>query len=369
MGQYNIAVLGGDGIGPEVTAEAVRVLRAIAGRFGHHFTFHEALVGQRALEAEGAPISQATLSLCAQSDAVLFGAVGTIDAGQATAAVKPESAILRLRKELGLFSNLRPVRPLPALVEASAIRPERLQGVDLLVVRELTGGLYFGKPSEIRESEAGALAVDTMIYSEAEIERVVRCACELAQRRRRRVTSVDKANVLSCSRLWRRVAGRVAAEYPDVEVRHLLVDACAMDLLRRPAEFDVIVTENMFGDILTDEASMLAGSMGLLPSASLGARQTAHGQFGLYEPIHGSAPDIAGQGKANPLAAILSAALLLRHSLNLAAEAAAIEQAVEATIAAGYRTPNIAAQETPVSTRVMGEEVARRVALAGGPGE
>ncbi len=371
MGQYSIAVLGGDGIGPEVTAEAVRVLQAIAERFGHRFIFQTTLVGQSALETEGTPISQETLALCAQSDAVLFGAVGTLDARPAASgAAKPESAILRLRKELELFTNLRPVRPFPALAEASPLRPERLQSVDLIVVRELTGGLYFGKPSEIRESASGADAIDTMSYSEAEIERVVRYACELARRRRRKLTSVDKANVLSCSRLWRRVAERVARDYPDVELRHLLVDACAMDLLRQPAAFDVIVTENMFGDILTDEASMLAGSLGLLPSASLGTRGTRHGQFGLYEPIHGTAPDIAGQGKANPLAAILSAALLLRHSLSLAAEAAAVERAVEATIAAGYRTPDIAtAQETPVSTQVMGAEVARRVGLAGAPAE
>jgi 3-isopropylmalate dehydrogenase len=370
MGHYRIAVLGGDGIGPEVTAEAAQVLQTVAQRFGHTFTFTEALVGQSAIEAEGAPVSDATLALCAASDAVLFGAVGTIDARQSASGPKPESAILRLRKQLDLFTNLRPVHPFPALLDASAIRPERLQGVDLVVVRELTGGLYFGKPSEIRESEDGALAIDTMLYSEGEIERVVRYACEMARGRRKRVTSVDKANVLSCSRLWRRVAERVALGYPDVEMRHALVDSTAMDLIRRPAEFDVIVTENMFGDILTDEASMLAGSMGLLPSASLGTRTTAHGQFGLYEPIHGTAPDIAGQGKANPLAAILSAALLLRYSLGLAAEAAAVEHAVEAVIVAGYRTPDIAtAEETPVSTRAMGAEVARRVGLADAPAE
>src|SRR5579883_2911746 len=297
MGSYTIALLAGDGIGPEVTAEAVRVLQAVAERFGHTFIYKAALVGQSAIAAEGAPISEKTLTLCAESDAVLFGAVGTIDARQTAMPVKSESAILRLRKELALFTNLRPVRPFPALVKASAIRPERLQGIDLIVVRELTGGLYFGKPSEIREDEHGATAVDTMIYSEAEIERVVRYACELARSRRKQVTSVDKANVLSCSRLWRRVAEHVAQDYPDVELHHLLVDACAMDLIRRPAEFDVIVTENMFGDILTDEASMLAGSMGLLPSASLGTRRTRHGQFGLYEPIHGTRSEERRVGK------------------------------------------------------------------------
>jgi 3-isopropylmalate dehydrogenase len=367
MGQYNIAVIGGDGIGPEVTAEGVRVLQAVAERFGHRFTFTEALAGQCAIEAEGAPISEATLALCAASDAVLFGAVGTMDARQAAGGPKPESAILRLRKELELFTNLRPVRPFPALMDASAIRPERLQGVDLIVVRELTGGLYFGKPSEIRETETGALAVDTMVYSEAEIERVVRYAFEMARGRRKKVTSVDKANVLSCSRLWRRVAERVAQDYADVEMRHLLVDACAMDLLRRPADFDVIVTENMFGDILTDEASMLAGSMGLLPSASLGTRRTAHGQFGLYEPIHGTAPDIAGQGKANPLAAILSAALLLRYSLSLPEEATAVERAVEHVIAQGYRTADIAASpDTAISTQAMGQQVIERIQPSAG---
>src|SRR5579871_1852289 len=228
MWQYHIAVLGGDVIGPEATAEAVHVLQVVAEQFGHRFTFSEALAGQIAIEVEGAPISEETLALCRQSDAVLFGAVGTMDARQAAGGPKPESAILRLRKELALFTNLRPVHPFPALVEASAIRPERLQGVDLMVVRELTGGLYFGKPSEIREDEHGATAVDTMIYSEAEIERVVRYACELARSRRKQVTSVDKANVLSCSRLWRRVAEHVAQDYPDVELHHLLVDACAM---------------------------------------------------------------------------------------------------------------------------------------------
>jgi 3-isopropylmalate dehydrogenase len=362
MSHANIVVLAGDGIGPEVTAEAVRVLQAVAERFGHTFLFTHALVGQSAVQAEGAPISEATLALCAASDAVLFGAVGTLDAPQGAGLGKPQSAILRLRKALALFTNLRPVRPFPALLEVCALRPERLYGVDLIVVRELTVGLYFGIPSEIQESERGASAVDTMRYSEAEIERVVRAACELARARRKQLTSVDKANVLSCSRLWRRVAQRVALDYPDVELRHLLVDACAMDLIRRPADFDVIVTENLFGDILTDEASMLAGSLGLLPSASLGARHTRHGPFGLYEPIHGSAPDIAGQHKANPLAAILSAALLLRHSLRLEAEAAAVERAVEDTINAGYRTADIATpQHMPVSTGRMGEAVVQHL--------
>ena len=363
MGEYNLAVLAGDGIGPEVIAEAQRVLLAVGARFGHTFVFTTALAGQAAIDAEGAAISDATLALCAASDAVLFGAVGGAVTARADILVQPEQAILRLRQELELFANVRPVRPLPAMFASAAIRPERLQGVDLVVVRELTGGLYFGKPSEIREDAAGAVAIDTMIYTEAEIERVIRYACELAQDRRGLVTSVDKANVLHCSRLWRRVAERVAQDYPTVTLRHMLVDACAMALIRQPADFDVIVTENMFGDILTDEASMLAGSLGMLPSASLGTRQTTHGQFGLYEPIHGTAPDIAGQGKANPIATILSAALLLRYSLNLPEEAATIEQAAQTVIDQGYRTADIVAPgDTPITTTQMGTEIARHAA-------
>lgn len=362
MGQYHLAVLPGDGIGPEVIAEAVRVLRAVGARFGHTFEMTEALVGQAALSAEGTTISERTLALCTASDAVLFGAVGTLDAAPAGRA-QPASALLRLRRELGLFANVRPVRVLAPLVASSALRPERLAGVDLVVVRELTGGLYYGQPSEIREQEGGAIAVDTMVYTEAEIERIVRHACELARVRRRHVTSVDKANVLSCSRLWRRVADRVAQEYPEVTLRHLLVDACAMELIRQPAQFDVIVTENMFGDILTDEAAMLAGSLGMLPSASLGSRRTPHGVFGLYEPIHGSAPDIAGQGRANPLAAILSAALLLRHSLGLEDAARAVEEAVEGVLVNGPVTPDLALGETPRGTTVeVGRAVATRIA-------
>jgi len=361
LGQFQITVLAGDGIGPEVTAEAVRALGAVAQRFGHTLSFTSALIGQAAVSAEGVEITDTTVERCLQSDAVLFGAVGTVDTltpGQP----RPESALLRLRKELELFINLRPVRVLPALTEVSPLRAERLAGVDLVVVRELTGGLYYGKPSEIRESEQGAVAVDTMIYTEAEIERIVRYAFEMARTRRRHVTSVDKANVLSCSRLWRRVAERVAQDYPDVTLAHQLVDSCAMALLRDPRAFDVIVTENMFGDILTDEASMLAGSLGMLPSASLGVRRTAHGLLGLYEPIHGSAPDIAGQGKANPLAAILSAALLLRYSLGLRDEAALLERAVADVVESGLRTADIHTDgHQLVSTNVMGGAVVRAI--------
>jgi len=310
--------LPGDGIGPEVTEQAVRVLQAVASRYGHTFNMTWALVGLAAIEAEGAAISDATMQLCQRSDAILFGAIGDPPRGAGlNSNLQPAKALLRLRKELELFANLRPVRPFQALLNTSSIKAEVLQGTDLLVVRELTGGLYYGKPSEIRETPQGDEAIDTLLYTEAEIERIVRTACELARGRRKKVTSVDKANVLSSSRLWRRTADRVAADYPDVTLEHLLVDSCAMHLIRRPTSFDVIVTENMFGDILTDEASMLSASMGMLPSASLGTRRTPHGLFGLYEPIHGSAPDIAGQRKANPIAAILSAAMLLRYSLGL----------------------------------------------------
>jgi 3-isopropylmalate dehydrogenase len=364
VGTYNIAVLPGDGIGPEVTEQAVRVLQSIASRYGHSFNTTYALVGVSAIEAEGDAISDATMRLCQESDAVLFGAVGGSARYEGPdAKIQPERALFRLRKELALFANLRPVRPFDALLNASTIKPEVLQGTDLLVVRELTGGLYYGKPSEIRETTEGYDAIDTLIYTEAEIKRIMRTAFELARGRRRKLTSVDKANVLSSSRLWRRVAEGVATDFPDVAFDHLLVDACAMHLIRRPAMFDVIVTENMFGDILTDEASMLAGSMGMLPSASLGTRHTAHGVFGLYEPIHGSAPDIAGHNKANPIAAILTAAMMLRLSLGLQQEADAVESAVERIINAGYRTEDLReAGKEVVGTKEMGRLIADAVA-------
>jgi 3-isopropylmalate dehydrogenase len=365
VGQYTIAILGGDGVGPEVTAEAVRALKAVARRYGHQFEYRHALVGQAAIDKEGAAISEATLAICHRSDAVLFGAVGGAGVGRPDSPAQPEQALFHLRASLKLFANLRPVRPFPTLLGASTLKRSVLRGVDLLVVRELTGGLYYGKPSEIRRDASGRSAVDTMAYDETEIARIVRYAFDLARTRKRMVTSVDKANVLSCSRLWREVASEVARDYPDVEPRHMLVDACSMALIRQPKAFDVVVTENMFGDILTDEASMLAGSVGMLPSASLGSRTTPHGQFGLYEPIHGTAPDIAGQGKANPLAAILSAALLLRHSLSLAAEAGAVEAAVEQVLAAGARTADIATRaDACISTTEMGKRVAAAIERA-----
>ncbi|HEY0756803.1 MAG TPA: 3-isopropylmalate dehydrogenase [Ktedonobacteraceae bacterium] len=360
MGTYSIMVLSGDGIGPEVVEQAVRVLQSVGKRFGHTFNLTPALVGGAAIEAEGEAISDATMELCQQSDAILFGAVGGLPSFQGPNSKKqPESALFRLRKELQLYANLRPVRPFKTLLDASPIKREVLEGTDLLVVRELTGGIYFGKPSEIRETEHGTEAIDTLIYTEAEITRIIRTACELALTRQKKVTSVDKANVLSSSRLWRRVADQVAGEFPEITLEHQLVDSCSMQLIRAPRQFDVVVTENMFGDILTDEASMLAGSLGMLPSASLGTRRTAHGLFGMYEPIHGTAPDITGQDKANPTAAILSAALLLRYSLGLHEEARVIETTVERVIAQGYRTLDlIEAGTTLVGTREMGRIIA-----------
>lgn len=354
--QATIAVLAGDGIGPEVTREAQKVLLAVAKLAGHTFTFTPALVGGAAIDALGTPLPEDTLLVCRKADAILFGAVGGPKWDDPTRPIRPEQGLLGLRKGLGLYANLRPVRLNPLLIGASTIKPEVLAGTDLLVVRELTGGIYFGVRGR---SPDGQSAYDTMTYTVHEIERVLRVAFDLARTRRRFVTSVDKANVIECSRLWRETANRVARDYPDVRFEHLLVDSCAMHLIRKPSYFDVIVTENMFGDILTDEASMLAGSMGMLPSASLG-----EGKRGLYEPIHGSAPDIAGQGIANPLAAILSGALLLRYSLGLEAEAQAVEQAVDTALAGGSRTADLAAPGTrAVSTTEMGDLVVQSLTV------
>ena len=349
--EAKIVTLPGDGIGVEVVAEGVKVLQAIADRYDHRFTFEDALIGGRAIDVTGSPLPDETLEACRQSDAVLLGAVGGPRWSDPTAQVRPEQGLLGLRQGLALHANLRPVRPNPALLGASPLRPERLAGVDLLVVRELTGGIYFGPRQEATGDEQTAF--DTMVYSAGEVRRIAHTAFRLALQRRGRVTSVDKANVLAASRLWRRVVTEVAEEYPGVVLEHTLVDAAAMHLLRRPSDFDVILTANMFGDILTDEASMLTGSMGMLPSASLGA-----GRVGVYEPIHGSAPDIVGQGIANPLATILSTAMLLRHSLELEQEAQAVELAVETVLALGYRTPDIAGPDTrKVGTGRMGELV------------
>jgi 3-isopropylmalate dehydrogenase len=344
-----IAVLAGDGIGTEVTAEAVRALQAIARRFHHDFEFEAGLLGGAAIEATGLPLPPATLDLTQRADATLLGAVGGPKWSDPSAKVRPEQGLLQLRKALGLFANLRPVIPHPKLLEVSPIKTHLLTGVDIMVVRELTGGIYFGA-----KTRTATEAVDECRYSLAEIERVVRLAANLARTRRRKLTSVDKANVLETSRLWRATVDLLLpAEFPDVAYEHMLVDSAAMHLLQRPRDFDVIVTENMFGDILTDEASMLAGSMGLLPSASLGLQ--ARG--GVFEPIHGSAPDIAGRGIANPYAAILSAAMLLRHALRLEVEARVLEAAVHGAIDAGVLPADLAPAGKGVTTRAAADAV------------
>jgi 3-isopropylmalate dehydrogenase len=363
---YNIAVLAGDGIGPEVVAEALKVLHAVGARFNHQFTTREGQIGGIAIDETGTALPDATLEVCRQSQAVLLGAVGGPQWDNPNAEVRPEQGLLGIRKALGLFANLRPVTIHPLLLESSPLRPERLEGVDLLVVRELTGGIYFGEKRRERTAQ-GEWASDLCAYTQEEVERIVRVAANLARARRKKLTLVDKANVLETSRLWRSVTTRVMQdEFSDVAYDHMLVDACAMHLLRRPADFDVIVTENMFGDILTDEASMLAGSMGMLPSASLGAQAAdSDTRMGLYEPIHGSAPDIAGQSKANPLAMILSLALLLRHSLGLEQEAQTVERAVGITLDAGVVTGDIARPgQVTASTAQVGDAVAERIDLA-----
>jgi 3-isopropylmalate dehydrogenase len=344
-----IVFLPGDGVGPEVTAEGWRVLEAVSERFGLGLAFEEAAMGGAAIDSHGSPLPEETLALCKASAAVFLGAVGGPQWDKVPVAIRPEQGLLGLRKALGLFANLRPVKTLPALAGASPLKAEKLANVDILVVRELTGGIYFGK----RERSDSA-AFDTCEYTAAEIERVCRASAKLAASRRGKITSVDKANVLDTSRLWRDVATRVfAEEFPDLEVEHLLVDAAAMHLLSRPADFDVLVTENMFGDILTDEASMLAGSMGLLPSASLGV-----GGPSLYEPIHGSAPDIAGRNVANPCGAILSIALLLRHACDCEDGAALVERAVESCLQAGIRTRDVAQSgHEAVGTSEFGDAV------------
>ena len=346
-----VTLLPGDGIGPEVTAGARRVLEHVANRFGHQFDFREELIGGAAIDATGDPLPPATVASCKAADAVLLGAVGGPKWSDPNATVRPEQGLLGLRALLGVYANIRPVTVYDELAGASPLKAEKLAGIDMLVIRELTGGIYFGEKTRDATS-----ASDLCTYTVPEIERIVRVAARLAGERRGKLCSVDKANVLETSRLWRDVTNRVMAdEFPRIELETLLVDAAAMHLLSRPADFDVIVTENMFGDILTDEASMLAGSLGMLPSASLGDSRK-----GLYEPIHGSAPDIAGQGKANPCATIASAAMLLRHSLQLEAEAGAVEASIAAAIKSGARTPDIAANgETAISTDEMTGEILR----------
>ncbi len=348
-----IVVLPGDGIGPEVTAEALRVLEAVARKGGHAFHFSEQLMGGCSIDRHGTALTAEALAACKASRAVLLGAVGGPKWDDPTAKVRPEQGLLALRKGLGVFANLRPVTVHPALIDSSPLKADRLQGVDILVIRELTGGLYFGQPKGRDVRDGHERAVDTLEYFDFEVRRVVELAFRLAQGRRRKVTSVDKANVLESSRLWRQVASAIGQAHPGVALDHMLVDTASMRLVVAPASFDVVVTENMFGDILTDEASVLAGSMGMLPSASLG-----DGGPGLYEPIHGSAPDIAGQGVANPVGTILSAAMMLRHSLGLPAEAGAVEAAVHRAIADGCRTKDLGGS---LQTSRMTDEILRRL--------
>jgi 3-isopropylmalate dehydrogenase len=345
-----ITLLPGDGIGPEVLYASINILEAVAETFGHTFEMQEFLIGGCAIDARGTALPEDSLAACLNADAVLLGAVGGPKWDDPQAKVRPEQGLLGLRKELGLFANLRPVDPHPALLDASPLRPELLESVDLLVVRELTGGIYFGEPRHRIRLNGEEQAVDTMTYTESEVRRVAHLAFKLARGRRGKVTSVDKANVLECSRLWRQTVTSVAAEYPDVELELLLVDAAAMHLLTRPASFDVILTANLFGDILTDEASVLSGSMGNLASASIGdTRNRLNKPRGVYEPIHGSAPDIAGKGIANPIGMIMSAAMLLRHSLGLDNEAQAIEEAVSTAITNGERTPDLGGTHSTIS--------------------
>ncbi len=361
--EAKIVVLPGDGIGPEVTEAALAVLSAVSEKYDHTFETEEKLMGGCAIDAHGTALPEETKAACLAADAVLLGAVGGPKWDDPAAAVRPEQGLLAIRKAMGLYANLRPVRIHPDLIDASPLRPERLQGVDLLVIRELTGGIYFGVPRERRQVNGEVQAVDTLTYSQSEIRRVAHAAFQAAQNRSGKVTSVDKANVLESSRLWRQTVEEVAAGYPDVTLEHLLVDAAAMHLLTRPATFDVMVTENMFGDILTDEASVLSGSMGNQPSASLGENRNRHGcPQGLYEPIHGSAPDIAGKGIANPIGTILSLAMMLRQSFGLSAEAQAVETAVDQTLSAGYRTADLATNgQQPLGTKAMTAQIVSHI--------
>jgi len=361
--RFSLAVLPGDGIGPDVTAEGIKVLQAVGDRFGHNFDLHYGLVGGVAIDKTGEALPPDVLRMCRSCDAVLLGAVGGPNWDDPKAKVRPEDGLLALRKGLGLFANLRPVKVFSSLVDGTNLKPEVIKGVDLIFVRELTGGLYFARPKRQWKTSRGRRATDSMTYSEQEIERIVRVGFELARNRGKKLVSVDKANVLQSSRLWRQVAVEVAEKYPDVELEHMLVDACAMRLIQNPTYFDVLVTENMFGDILTDEASMLAGSMGMLSSVSLaGVPEEGTNTFGMYEPIHGSAPRRAGLDMANPIAIILSVAMMLRYSFGLIEEARSIEDAVDEALRQGYRTYDIMSEgKTKVGTKEMGDLIAGKV--------
>lgn len=351
-----IAVIAGDGIGPEVIAEAKKVLKRTEELFGYQFETEDGLFGGIAIDEKGTPLPQETLEMCKSADAVLLGAVGGPKWDNNPKELRPETGLLGIRKELGLFSNIRPANVFDCLIEASTLKREVLEGTDLIVVRELTGGIYFGDKFR-RDTDQGQEAVDTCVYNVKEVERIVRQAFDIARKRRKKLASVDKANVLETSRLWRETVERIAKDYPDVELEHILVDNCAMQLLRRPSSFDVIVTENMFGDILSDEAAMLTGSIGMLSSASLG-----EGSFGLYEPVHGSAPDIAGKGIANPIATILSVALMYRLTFGYEDAATSIEQAVKEVLDAGHRTGDIAVDPSQAkSTSAMGDLIVQHM--------
>ena len=349
---HRVAVLPGDGIGPEVTAEATKVLQAVEAIAGPTFRFQSGLIGGCALDATASPLPAETISLCNNSQAVLLGAVGGPKWDSVRPEARPEQGLLQIRKRLGLYVNLRPARVLDSLVGISALKPDRVRGTNMVIVRELTGGIYFGNPRGIFDKNGERVGINTEVYREHEVERVAHRAFQLARLRRRKVTSVDKANVLESSRLWREVVSRVAQSYPEVELENLYVDNCAMRLIDRPTSFDVILTTNMFGDILSDEAAMLTGSIGLLPSASLGEHHA------LYEPVHGSAPDIAGRNRANPIAAIASAALMLRHSFHMEAAASAIETAIEKVLKRGFRTPDLPGKSRPTTTSRMGDLIA-----------
>ena len=355
--KYNIAVIPGDGIGPEVINEAIKVLDAVGSKYGHEFNYTQVLAGGAAIDAAGECLPQETIDIAKKSDAVLLGAVGGPKWDSLPGDKRPERALLGIRKELGLFANLRPAIMFDELKDSCPIRPEKVEGgLDLLVVRELTGGIYFGERG-YKDTDMGKAAYDIEQYSEGEVRRIAKVAFDMAMKRNKKVTSVDKANVLESSRLWRKTVAEVAKEYPEVELENFYVDNTAMQLVYNPKQFDVIVTSNIFGDILSDEASMITGSLGMLPSASL-----AEGNFGMYEPVHGSAPDIAGTGKANPMATILSAAMMLKYTFGLSDEADAIESAVKKTLAAGYRTPDIMSKgKTPATTEQIGSLIAQNI--------
>jgi len=355
--ELNVLVLPGDGIGTEVTSEAVRVLRHVAGRFDHTLHFAEGLLGGVAIHRTGTPFPSETERLALSADATLLGAVGLPEFDSAPPSQRPEKGLLGLRKTLGVYANLRPVRSYRALLDASPLKNHLVDGTDLIVVRELTGGLYYGTPRGISGQGAEERGVNTMAYTRPEIERIARVAFRLAGKRRRHVTSVDKSNVLETSQLWRKVVTEVAAEFPGVTLDHLLVDNCAMQLILNPRRFDVVVMENMFGDILSDEGAVLAGSIGMLPSASLGDRKPSGAWTGLYEPVHGSAPDIAGQGRANPLGAIGSVAAMLEYSFGLAEEAAAVTRAIESVLDSGRVTADLKPAGRPAATSEVGEAV------------